>query len=108
MPFRAKCSSEGLAKLLCDALALCEEQKVVRAAGFRVRAAHVEAAEGVRSDHRSGALAVEVQVADLKLSGRAIELLARTCIDGAGQAVLCIVGDGERLVKARRFNDCQD
>src|SRR5271157_6456166 len=49
-----------------DGLGLQEQQEVVGATGFGIGAGHVEAAEGVRADHRAGALAVEIQVADVE------------------------------------------
>ncbi len=51
-----------MADLFGDALGLGEEQEVVGAAGLGVRPAHVEAAEGVGSDHGSGALAVQYRL----------------------------------------------
>ncbi len=52
--------SVTLAAPLGDGLGLGEEREIVGATSLRVGAAHVEAAEGMCADHRSGALAVEV------------------------------------------------
>ena len=57
-------------------LRLQEQQQVIRPAGLRIRARHVEAAERVRADHRARALAVEVQVADEEPLARLLELVA--------------------------------
>jgi hypothetical protein len=57
---------EGLAALFGYGFGLGEEGEIVGAAGFGVGAAHVEAAEGVRAYHRAGALAIEVEVADVE------------------------------------------
>jgi DNA-binding NarL/FixJ family response regulator len=59
-----------------DGLGLGEEGEVVGAAGLGVGAAHIEAAEGMRSDHGAGALAIEVEIADVEVGFRAVELLA--------------------------------
>ena len=80
-------------QFLRDRLRLREEEEVVAAAGLGVGARHVEAAERVDADQRAGALAVEVEVADEELALAALELLAVARVDGAGQAVLGVVGD---------------
>ena len=77
-----------------------EQVQIIRAAGLGIGARHVEAAEGMRADHRSGALAVDVEVADVELADRAIDLVARVGVDRAGQAELGVVGDFERVVEA--------
>src|SRR6059058_5775304 len=69
---------------------LHEEAEVIAPAGFRVCAAHVEAAEGVRADERARALAVEVEVADVELAARALQLRA------------VYTNDREKLERARR------
>ena len=89
----------GVADFFGDALGLGEEEEIVGAAGFGVGAAHVEAAEGVGADHGSGALAVEVEVADVEFFAGAVELVAGAGVDGSGQAVLGVVGDGEGVVE---------
>src|SRR5271156_4750468 len=91
--------------LFGDGLGLREEEQVVRAAGLGVGAAHVEAAEGVGSYHGAGALAVEVEVAGLELVAGAIELLAGGGVEGAGEAVLGVVGDLESFVEAGGLDD---
>src|SRR5437870_1226518 len=55
-------------------LGLQEELEVVRAAGFAVGAAHVEAAEGLGAHHGAGDLAIEIQVPHLKLGARSLQV----------------------------------
>ncbi len=76
-------SALGLAtpSLLGDGFGLGEEEQIVRAAGFGVGAAHIEAAEGVRADHGAGAFAVEVEIADVELFAGAVELGAGVGVD---------------------------
>src|SRR6185437_2030383 len=81
--------------LLRDGLGLREEQQVVAATGLRVGTRHIEAAEGMAADHRAGALAVEVQVADVELTLRAGDALAVAGEERAGQTILGAVGDVE-------------
>src|SRR5947209_588454 len=76
-------------------------------ASFRVSAGHVEAAERVNADERARAFAIEVEIANMKFTPRAFELLRVVCIDSAGQTELRIVGNPERVVKILRANDCQ-
>ena len=90
-----------LADLLSYRFGLREQVQVIRAAGLRIGARHVEAAEGMRADHRAGALAVDVQVADVELADGAVDLVARLGVDRAGQAELGVVGDLERVVEVR-------
>src|SRR3954451_24733754 len=54
----------------------------------------------MRSDHRSGALAIDVQVADVELADGALELVARTGVDSAREPELGVVGNFERVVEA--------
>src|SRR5580692_10122143 len=91
-----------------DALGLGKQKQVVCAACFGVGSTHVEAAEGMCSDHGSGAFAIEVKIADVELLASAIELFAGACVDGSGEAVLGVVGDSEGIVEAMRFDDGQD
>src|SRR6202035_4733553 len=93
--------------LLADAFRLCEQIQVVRAAGLRIGARHVEAAEGMRAHHRTRALAVQVEVADVELAYGAIQFLARTGVDCAGQAKLGVVRDFERLIEVARLDHHQ-
>ena len=60
------CILPVLAGFFGDRFGLQEKQQIVLPAGFGIRARHVEAAEGVRADHRAGALAVQIQIADVK------------------------------------------
>src|ERR1019366_893683 len=92
----------SLPDLLADALGLREQVEIVRSAGLGIGAGHVEAAEGVRAHHRSRALAVQVEVADVELAHGAVEFLARAGVDGAGQAELGVIGDFEGMVEVAR------
>lgn len=60
----------------CYALGLRKKVKVIRAAGFRVRAAHVEAAKGMSPYHCAGAFSVEVKIAYMEALARAIQIFA--------------------------------
>src|SRR5437773_12091116 len=59
----ASFAGPGRLQLLRDRLLLREEIQVLAAPGLRVRARHVEAAEGVDPDEGARALAVQIQVA---------------------------------------------
>src|SRR5208283_4199529 len=59
------------------------------------------------SYHRSRALAVEVEIAYVELAHGAIELLARTGIDRAGQAKLGVIGDLQGVIEVARFDHHQ-
>ena len=96
-----------LADLLSYRFGLREQVQVVGAAGLGICARHVEAAEGVRADHRSGAFAVDVQVADVELVDGAVDLVAGLGVDRAGQAELGVVGDLEGVVEAASFDHGQ-
>jgi len=61
----------------------------------------------VRAHHRSRTLAVQVEVADVELAHGAIQFLARTGVDGAGQTELGIVGDFEGVIEIARLDDDQ-
>src|SRR5437660_8444676 len=87
---------------------LHEEAEVVAPAGLRVGAAHVEAAEGVRADERARALAVEVEVADVELAPRALQLLAVVRVDRARQTVLRVVRYPKRVVEVVRTDARKD
>src|SRR5713226_9376165 len=94
-----------MANLFGNALRLCEQQQVIRPAGLGVGAAHVEAAEGMRADHGSCALAIQVEVADVELLPSAVELLTRVRVDGSRQPVFGIVGNLQGLVEAVGLDD---
>src|ERR1700722_3220989 len=71
----------------CDALGLSEEVKVIGTAGLGVGAAHIEAAEGMRANHGTGAFAIEVEIAYVE--GTACSSLLRRIagVKRAGEAV---------------------
>src|SRR5882724_6762097 len=73
-----------LAKFFAYRFALAIEIKIVRAAGFGIRAGHIEASERMRSHDCARAFAIDVEVADVKLADSAVNLLLRVGIDGAG------------------------
>src|SRR5688572_8010673 len=55
--------------------------------------------------HQSaGALPVQVQIANMKLASRALELLFVRAVDGAGQSILSVVRNLERVVVVRRLD----
>src|SRR6185295_11728677 len=56
---------------------------------------------------RAGALAVEVEVADMKLPARAFELFLVSTVDGASQTKLRVVSNLQRVVIILRFDNCQ-
>src|SRR6185312_16886806 len=59
-------------------------------------------------DHqRARALAVDVEIADMELALGAGDTVAVGREERAGQAVLRVVGDGQRLVKVLRLDDRQ-
>ncbi len=60
-------------KTIRDRLALRKQQQIIRPAGFRVGAAHVESAKRLHTNQRAGAFAVEIQIADMKLFAGALE-----------------------------------
>jgi len=76
-------------------------QQIILAAGFRIRARHVETAKGVCADHGAGAFAVEVQIANVEnfLGFRNFAGILR--INRACETELRIVGDFQRLVADR-------
>src|SRR5262249_39483323 len=55
-------------------LRLHEQHQVIRTAGLRVRARHVESAERVRAHHGARTLAVEIKIADEELLARLAEM----------------------------------
>src|SRR5690606_10782635 len=91
-----------------DALALREEQQVVRATGLGVGAAHVEAAEGLYADEGAGALAVEIEVAAVEVLGGALDALAVLREERAGEAELGVVGDLHGVVVVLRLDEGED
>src|SRR5579864_8853257 len=64
------------ADFLSHRFRLSEEIEIVRPAGFRIGARHVEPAERMRADHGARALAVDVQVADVEFLDRTVNLVA--------------------------------
>src|SRR5215469_3022712 len=58
----------------------------------------------MRADHRTGALAVDVQVADVEVADGTLDLVARTGVNSARESELGVVCDIESLIKAMSFN----
>src|SRR5712692_4163863 len=87
-----------------DGLGLQEEQQIIAPAGLRVCSGHIETAEGVSADHGAGALAIEVEIADVERVGGLFELFRVARIDRASEAELGVIGDLERVVKIFRRN----
>src|SRR5215467_3286129 len=80
-----------------DRLGLQKQAEVVAAAGLRIGAGHVEAAERLYADQRAGAFAVHIQIADEELVLGAADLVRVVAEDRAGEAELRIVGDAQRV-----------
>ena len=51
-----------------DALTLRELEQVVCSTTFAIRAAHIEAAEGVNTDQRASAFAIQVKITHMKFA----------------------------------------
>ena len=60
------------------------------------------------SDHGSGAVAVEVEVADLEFLARLFQVARAARVDGSGQGVGRIVGHGDGFVEVRSPQHGQD
>src|SRR6266487_805402 len=84
---------------LRDRFGLREEIEILAASGLRVGSRHVEPAERMHAHERARALAVQVEVAAEELPLTALEPLPVARIEGARQAVLRIVGDGDTLIE---------
>ena len=56
---------------------------------------------------RAGALAIQVQIADMKFVARAIQFRFVARVDRASQAELRVVGDAQSVVVIIRFDDRQ-
>src|SRR5579863_4967857 len=80
------------ADFLADGFGLGEEEEIIGAAGFGIGAGHIESAERMRADHGSGAFAIDVKIADVKFVLGAVDFFGRLGVDGAGEAVVGIVG----------------
>src|SRR2546425_7606151 len=93
---------------LRDRLGLREEQQIIRAARLAVRPRHVEASEGVDTDQRSRALAVDVEVARVAQPLRLLDMLRPVRVHRSRQTVLRPVGDLDRLVEVLRRNEGKD
>src|ERR1043166_862645 len=85
-------------------LRLQEQQQIIAAAGLRVCTRHVEAAKRMHANQRARALAIEVQIADVKLPACALELRFIAAVNRARQAKLRVVRDLQRVVVILRFD----
>jgi len=90
-----------------DRLGLEEQQQIVVTAGFRVGAAHIEAAEGLPADQRASALPIEVEVADEELVFGPLQPQLAPRVRRPGESELGSVGDRERVVGVARLDDRQ-
>ena len=77
-------------------------------AGFRIRARHVEPAERMAAHHRSGALAIQIEVADEEVFSGLIELFSAPGIDRSGQPEFRVVGDFQGVFEVLGFNNGED
>src|SRR5450756_2128385 len=82
-----------------------ELQQVVRPARLRADAAHLEAAERLALDERSGDAAVDVEIADAVIAQEPLEGSRAAADEAAGEGVLDAVGDGQRLVYVGGLQD---
>src|SRR5467141_644998 len=80
----AFCRSNLLGRNFC----LHEQQEIVAATRLGISARHVETAERVNSNQRSRALAVEVEITNMKLASRSFELIFIGAVNRSGQSVL--------------------
>src|SRR5262249_29002263 len=62
-------------ELFGDGFRLQELKQVVRTSGLRVGAGHVESAKRMGSDHRAGALPIDVEISHEELVARAPDFL---------------------------------
>src|SRR6185369_1984186 len=79
-------------------LRLQEQQQVIASTCLRVSAGHVEATERMHPDERAGALAIQIQVADMKLFARAMQLCFVAAVDSPSQTELRVVCNLECVV----------
>src|SRR5712675_2098917 len=89
----------SLNDLLRHRLRLRKQVKIIRSAGLRIRARHVEAAERMRADHRPRALAIDVQISYVKLADRLLDLVAGLSVDSARQPELRVVRNLQRVIE---------
>ena len=61
----------------------------------------------MRTNHRSRAFAIDVQIADVEVADGAVDLVARLRVDRASKAELGVVGDFECVIESARLNDRQ-
>src|SRR5579864_8747212 len=95
----------GSANLFAHRFGLQKQQEVIRSPGFRIGARHVEAAEGMCAHHGAGRLAIEIQIADVELAARTVELRAIARIDAAGETEERIVCDRKTVVEVLGLDD---
>ena len=86
---------------------LRKQQQIVSAAGLGIGAAHIKSAEGMHSDKRPGAFAVDVQIADMTLFLCAPDMIPVSAVNGPGQPVFAIVGDPDGILKVFRLQHGQ-
>src|ERR1051326_8955792 len=98
----------NLSDFLSDAFCLREKIKVIGASGLGIRSRHIEAAERMRAHHRARALAIEVQIADVETLSGLAQMLGVVREDGAGEPVLRVVGELERVLEIARPGHRQD
>src|SRR5208283_2227340 len=101
-------ADSALSSLGRDRFGLQELEQVIGAAGLGIGAGHVEAAEGMAADQGAGAFAVEVQVADEEALLGGVDPGRVAGVDGAGEAVLGIVGELQRVVEITGAGHGQD
>jgi len=75
-PGPRRATNKLLSEFFAHRLCLGKQVQIVGTAGLGIRARHVEAAEGMRSHHGAGALAVDVEIADVEVLDGAVHLVA--------------------------------
>src|SRR6185369_5031395 len=86
-------------------LRLQEQQQVIAPACLRVSARHIEPAERMHTNKRAGALTIQIQIPDVKLFARAIQLRFVSAVNRARQTKLRVVRDLERVVVVLSLDD---
>src|SRR5579884_1180887 len=97
-------SSSPLSRhLLADRFCLREQIQIVRSARFGIGTRHIKTAERMRPDHCSRTLAIDVEISYMEVALGSFNFLARRGVDRAGESVLGVVGDRERIFEVAGF-----
>ena len=99
---KSKIQNPKSSELFGNRLRLHKQQEIILPSAFRIGAGHVEPTERVGTDHRTSALAIQIQVSNVELSPGFLESQSLARVDRAGQAVLSVIGDVNCVIKALR------